>query len=55
MQTENTVTEYKSLEKVTSGDAGYKDLAGTCVCFANAQGGTIIIGIEDKGKFSPVC
>lgn len=53
MQTENTVTEYKSLKKVTSGDAGFKDLAGTCVCLANAQGGTIIIGIEDKGKFPP--
>lgn len=54
MQTENTVKEYKSLKKVTSGDAGFKDLAGTCVCLANAQGGTIIIGIEDKDKFPPI-
>jgi ATP-dependent DNA helicase RecG len=54
MQTENTVTEYKSLKKVTSGDAGFKDLAATCVCLANAQGGTIIIGIEDKDNLPPV-
>lgn len=54
MQTENTVTEYKSLKKVTSGDAGFKDLSATCVCLANAQGGTIIIGIEDKEKLPPV-
>ena len=54
MQAENTVTEYKSLKKVTSGDAGFKDLSATCVCLANAQGGTIIIGIEDKDKLPPV-
>lgn len=53
MQTESTIIEYKSLKKVTSGDAGYKDLASTCVCLANAQGGTIIIGIEDKDKLPP--
>lgn len=54
MQAENTVTEYKSLKKVTSGDAGFKDLSATCVCLANAQGGTIIIGIEDKDKLPPL-
>jgi len=53
MQTENTFVEYKSLKKVTSGDAGFKDLAATCVCLANAQGGSIIIGIEDKDRFPP--
>lgn len=54
MQFENTVTEYKSLKKVTSGDAGFKDLSGTCVSLANSQGGTIIIGIEDKDKLPPL-
>lgn len=54
MQAENTVTEYKSFKKVTSGDAGFKDLSATCVCLANAQGGTIIIDIENKDKLPPV-
>lgn len=53
MNTENTMIEYKSLKKITSGDAGFKDLAVTCVCLANTQGGKIIIGIEDKEKHPP--
>jgi ATP-dependent DNA helicase RecG len=40
--------DYKSLRKVTGKTADLKGLAETCVCFANAQGGEIIIGIEDK-------
>jgi len=50
METENTITEYKSLRKINTGDAGFKDLAVTCVCLANTQGGKLIIGIEDKEK-----
>lgn len=42
--------EYKSLRKVTGKTADLKKLAETCVCFANAQGGEIIIGVEDKEK-----
>ncbi|MET3114604.1 ATP-dependent DNA helicase RecG [Pedobacter sp. CG_S7] len=54
MEDENIVIEYKSLKKVTTGgDAGIKDLAQTCVCLANAQGGKIFIGIEDKEKEPP--
>src|SRR5574344_938124 len=53
MNSENTTTEYKSLKKITSGDAGFKDLAATCVSLANTQGGIIIIGIEDKDKLPP--
>jgi ATP-dependent DNA helicase RecG len=40
--------DYKSLRKVTGKTADLKGLPETCVCFANAQGGEIIIGIEDK-------
>lgn len=40
--------DYKSLRKVVGKSADLKKLAETCVCFANAQGGEIIIGIEDK-------
>lgn len=54
MQAENNIIDYKSLKKVTSGDAGFKDLAASCVSFANAKGGKIVIGIEDKDKNPPV-
>lgn len=54
MNFENTEIEYKSLSKVTSGDAGFKDLAITCVSLANTRGGTIIIGIEDKDKLPSI-
>ncbi len=47
---ENKNKEYKSLRKVTGKTADLKKLAETCVCFANAQGGEIIIGVEDKEK-----
>lgn len=45
--------DYKSLRKVTGRTADLKKLAETCVCFANAQGGEIIIGIEDKESVPP--
>lgn len=55
---ENIVTEYKSLRKLLQPDGrpnndGLRDLAVTCVCLANAQGGIIVIGIEDKDKEPP--
>ena len=50
---ENSTTEYKSLKKVDGKSADLKDLAKTCVCMANAQGGYLIIGIEDKTKVPP--
>ncbi len=48
--TEKQTKEYKSIRKIRSGDKGFKDLAVTCVAFANAQGGTVYIGIEDEDK-----
>ncbi|MBL0049670.1 MAG: putative DNA binding domain-containing protein [Bacteroidetes bacterium] len=56
--TETIVKEYKSLRKVINADGKYsseglRDLAVTCVCLANAQGGVIVIGIEDKEKEPP--
>jgi ATP-dependent DNA helicase RecG len=50
---ENKNKEYKSLRKVIGKSANLKSLAETCVCFANAQGGEIIIGIEDKNSLPP--
>lgn len=46
--TENKNIEYKSIQKIRSGDKGFKELAGTCVALANAQGGQIYIGIDNK-------
>ncbi len=54
MQEENIVIEYKSLKKViVGGESGFKDLTITCVCLANAHGGRLVIGVEDKGKIPP--
>ena len=46
--TEDQNIEYKSIQKIRTGDKGFKDLAVTCVSLANAQGGRIYIGVEDK-------
>lgn len=53
MQDENLVREYKSIQKIRTGDKGFKSLAETCVALANTRGGDIYIGIEDKTKQSP--
>ena len=45
---EDSQIEYKSLKKVTGKTADFGSLSETCVAFANAQGGEIVIGIEDK-------
>ena len=50
---ENSTIEYKSLKKVVGKSANLKELAKTCVCLANAQGGYLFIGIEDKEKLPP--
>ena len=47
MNTENQIIDYKSIRKIRTGDKGFKDLAVSCIAFANAQGGTLYIGIED--------
>lgn len=48
MGIENQKIDYKSIRKIRSGDKGFKELAVSCVAFANAQGGTLYLGIEDK-------
>ena len=47
---ENQTIEYKSIRKIRTGDNGFRDLSVTCVALANAQGGTIYVGYEDKTK-----
>ena len=50
---ETQVIEFKSLQKIKTGEKGFKELAKTCVCLANAQGGKILIGFDDKTQEPP--
>ena len=50
MNTEQQKIEYKSLQKIRTGEKGFKELSTTCVALATAQGGQIMIGVEDKTK-----
>ncbi|MGM0587116.1 MAG: ATP-binding protein [Bacteroidota bacterium] len=43
----------KSLKLVKGANADWKALAQDCVCFANAHGGKILIGIEDHASEPP--
>ncbi|WP_293894412.1 ATP-binding protein [Flavobacterium sp.] len=47
MAIEDGNIEYKSIKKVIGKSANLKSLAETCVSFANAQGGEIVVGIEN--------
>mgnify|MGYP000956884521 CR=1 FL=1 len=51
---ENSQLDFKSLKKAIGKRSDVESLAETCVCFANAQGGILVIGIEDKDTFPPV-
>ena len=46
--------EKKSLRLVLGKGANWTELAKDCVCFANARGGTIHIGIEDDADLPPL-
>ncbi|TGX82188.1 hypothetical protein E5358_07735 [Palleniella muris] len=50
MNHEHQTIEYKSIQKIRTGDKGFANLAVTCVAFANAQGGKIFIGYDDKSQ-----
>lgn len=50
MTEETLITEYKSLQKIRTGDKGFRDLSVTCVGLANAQGGVIAIGLIARNK-----
>ena len=43
----------KSLRLVTGAKTDFHELAQACVCFANAAGGTLLIGIEDDAAAPP--
>jgi ATP-dependent DNA helicase RecG len=50
---ENQFQEKKSIKIVSGKTADWAELAKDCVCFANARGGMIAIGIEDSQIFPP--
>lgn len=50
---ENKDIDKKSLKFLNGKNTDWNELAKDCVCFANAQGGFIYIGIEDKAKLPP--
>ena len=53
MTPENQHFDRKSLRKVTGRTAAWYELALDCVAFANAQGGSVLIGIEDGQEAPP--
>jgi len=53
MSDENHGMDKKSLRKVTGDTADWYALAADCVCFANAAGGKLLIGIEDGAHLPP--
>ena len=53
MTPENQHFDRKSLRKVTGRTAAWAELALDCVAFANAQGGSLLIGIEDDQEAAP--
>jgi len=52
MNLENEQCDCKSIKVIRGKSADWEELAKDCVCFANGQGGRLLIGIED-GKNSP--
>ena len=40
--------EYKDIHKIRNGEKGFRELSVLCVAFANAQGGALYIGYDDK-------
>ena len=50
---EDSNIDFKSLKKAFGNKSDVESLAETCVCFANSQGGTLIIGIENKSSEPP--
>lgn len=53
MNTETQFVDQKSLRLVSGSAADFRALAADCVCFANAAGGRLRIGIEDGQQQPP--
>ena len=53
MSEETQDFDRKSLRQVTGGKADFGAIAADCVCFANASGGRLLIGMEDGEQLPP--
>jgi ATP-dependent DNA helicase RecG len=53
MTGESQHLDRKSIRTVTGATAAFGELAQDCVCFANAAGGMLLIGIEDDAEAPP--
>lgn len=53
MSHEDESVDRKSLRKIQGGTADWREIASDCVCFANAAGGRLLIGIEDGQSLPP--
>ena len=53
MRTENQHIDQKSLRVITGKTANWSAVAADCVCFANAVGGCLHIGMEDGENLPP--
>jgi len=53
MSLEGQLSDKKSLRAVTGKTADFTELAKDCVAFANAEGGRLLIGIEDSDPLPP--
>lgn len=53
MNLEDEHTDRKSLRVITGKTADWSEIAKDCVCFANGQGGRLLIGIEDGEALPP--
>ena len=54
MSQEGQLLDKKSLRAVTGTTANWKELAKDCIAFANAQGGRLLLGIEDNADLPPL-
>ncbi len=53
MSIENEQCDCKSLKVIRGKRANWEEVAKDCVCFANGQGGRLLIGIEDGETLPP--
>jgi len=53
MSLEGQLLDKKSLRIVTGSSANWKELAKDCIAFANAEGGRLLIGIENDEDMPP--
>jgi len=54
MSIENEQCDCKSLKVIRGRSADWEEVAKDCVCFANGQGGRLLIGIEDGESLPPI-